>query len=147
MMAERMLRVLLVEDDPGDTELTKAALGDAKLTLDLAIVDDGEKAMAYLRKELPYAGVPTPDVVILDLNLPRKDGRQVLTEIKEDPSLRDIPIVILTTSDAEEDVARSYAAGANCYVTKPLGFPEFSKVVHCINEFWFTIVKLPPRPF
>ena len=147
MMAERMVHVLLVEDDPGDTELTKAALGDAKLNLDLVVVDDGEKAIAYLRKELPYAGVPTPDVVILDLNLPRKDGRQVLAEIKQDPALSDIPIVILTTSDAEEDVARSYAAGANCYVTKPMGFPEFSKVVHCINEFWFTVVKLPPRPF
>jgi len=147
MMAERMVHVLLVEDDPGDTELTKAALGDAKLNLDLVVVDDGEKAIAYLRKELPYAGVPTPDVVILDLNLPRKDGRQVLAEIKQDPALSDIPIVILTTSDAEEDIARSYAAGANCYVTKPMGFPEFSKVVHCINEFWFTVVKLPPRPF
>jgi two-component system, chemotaxis family, response regulator Rcp1 len=147
MMVERMVHVLLVEDDPGDTELTKAALGDAKLNLDLAVVDDGEKAMAYLRRELPYAGVPTPDVVILDLNLPRKDGREVLAEIKRDPALRDIPIVILTTSDAEEDIARSYAQGANCYVTKPMGFPEFSKVVHTINDFWFTVVKLPPRSF
>jgi two-component system response regulator len=147
MMAERMVHVLLVEDDPGDTELTKAALGEAKLNLDLAVVDDGEKAMAYLRKQLPYAGVPTPDVVILDLNLPRKDGREVLSEIKRDPALRDIPIVVLTTSDAEEDIARSYAQGANCYVTKPMGFPEFSKVVHTINDFWFTVVKLPPRAF
>jgi two-component system response regulator len=147
MMAERMVHVLLVEDDPGDTELTKAALGEAKLKLDLAVVDDGEKAMAYLRKQLPYAGVPTPDVVILDLNLPRKDGREVLSEIKRDPALRDIPIVVLTTSDAEEDIARSYAQGANCYVTKPMGFPEFSKVVHTINDFWFTVVKLPPRAF
>jgi two-component system response regulator len=147
MMAERMVHVLLVEDDPGDTELTKAALGEAKLNLDLAVVDDGEKAMAYLRKQLPYAGVPTPDVVILDLNLPRKDGREVLAEIKRDPALRDIPIVVLTTSDAEEDIARSYAQGANCYVTKPMGFPEFSKVVHTINDFWFTVVKLPPRAF
>jgi len=103
--------------------------------------------MAYLRKQLPYAGVPTPDVVILDLNLPRKDGREVLSEIKRDPALRDIPIVVLTTSDAEEDIARSYAQGANCYVTKPMGFPEFSKVVHTINDFWFTVVKLPPRAF
>ena len=147
MMAERVVHVLLVEDDPGDTELTKAALGEAKLNLDLAVVDDGEKAMAYLRKQLPYAGVPTPDVVILDLNLPRKDGREVLAEIKRDPALRDIPIVVLTTSDAEEDIARSYAQGANCYVTKPMGFPEFSKVVHTINDFWFTVVKLPPRAF
>jgi two-component system response regulator len=146
MKNEKPIHVLLVEDDVGDVELTKAALGDARLKLDIAVVEDGEKAMDYLRGRMPYVGVPRPDVIILDLNLPRKDGREVLNELKCDPVLHDIPVVVLTTSAAEEDIARSYASGANCYVTKPLGFPEFRKVVHSINDFWFTVVKLPPEP-
>lgn len=145
MKAERPIQVLLVEDDAGDVELTKAALGDARLKLDITVVEDGEKAMDYVRGRMPYTGAPRPDVIILDLNLPKKDGREVLNELKCDPFLHDIPVVVLTTSGAEEDIARSYASGANCYVTKPLGFPEFTKVVHSINDFWFTVVRLPPE--
>jgi two-component system response regulator len=143
MMAHKTLHVLLVEDDPGDAELTRAALSESKLALNLTVMEDGEKAMDYLRKLPPFAGATMPDVVILDLNLPRKDGREVLAEIKSDPALRKIPVVILTTSNADDDIAKSYAHGANCYVTKPMGFPEFAKVVHSIQDFWFTIVKLP----
>mgnify|MGYP006292204529 CR=1 FL=1 len=144
-MMHKVIDVLLVEDDPGDVELTRTALRDAKVELALHVVSDGEAAMAYLRKTPPYTEVETPDLVILDLNLPRKDGREVLNDIKRDPRLKDIPVVILTTSDADTDVARAYAAGANCYVTKPVGLAEFTHVVSSIEQFWFTVVKLPPK--
>ena len=139
------VQILLVEDDPGDVELTKETLADSKLALNLNVVGDGVDALAYLRNEGEYKDKPTPDMILLDLNLPRKNGREVLTEVKEDAELRRIPVIVLTTSEAEEDVLKSYGLGANCYITKPLGLEQFSKVVRSIEEFWFTIVKLPNR--
>lgn len=144
-MPNRVIDILLVEDDPGDVELTRLSLNEAKLSLNMTVVGDGEEAMAYVRKAGKYAGAKTPNLILLDLNLPRKDGREVLTELKSDEHLKEIPVVVLTTSDAEEDIAKSYASGANCYVTKPIDLDQFDKVVHSIQEFWFTVVKLPPR--
>jgi len=135
--------VLLVEDNPGDVRLTKEALKDAKLKIHMHVVGDGMEAMAFLRKQGKYTASPRPDLVLLDLNLPKKDGRQVLAEIKEDPDLRRIPVVIITSSKAEEDVLKSYNLHANCYVTKPLDLDQFITVVQSIEQFWLTIVKLP----
>jgi two-component system response regulator len=144
-MGEKCIEVLLVEDDPGDVELTRECLNEAKVKVNLNVVDDGVKAVAYLRREGEYAGAVRPDLVLLDLRLPRKDGREVLRDIKTDESLKRIPVVILTTSDAEEDILRSYNLGANCYVTKPVGLDEFAHIVRTIDAFWFAVVKLPPR--
>jgi two-component system response regulator len=141
----KSLEVLLVEDDPADVELTMEALKDSKLSTNLHVVGDGIEAMDYLTKEGEFSGSSTPDLILLDLNLPKKDGRTVLREIKESPKLRDIPVVILTTSEAEEDILKSYKLGANCYVTKPVGLDQFVKVVDSIEDFWFTVVKLPNR--
>ena len=141
----RPVEILLVEDNPGDVELTAEALRAGKISNQMHVVEDGESAMAYLRKEGGYAGVPCPDVVLLDLNLPRKDGREVLEEIKADPGLKKIPVIILTTSQAEEDILRAYNLAANCYITKPVDLDQFTKVVQSIEEFWFTVVKLPPN--
>jgi two-component system response regulator len=135
--------VLLVEDDPGDADLTREALKEAKMMVNLTIVEDGEAAIAYLRKEEPYTNAVRPDLILLDLHLPRKDGREVLRELKNDAVLRTIPVVILTTSQANADILDIYGLGGNCYVTKPVGFEEFSKVVRSIEDFWFTVVKLP----
>lgn len=135
--------ILLVEDNPGDARLAKEALYDSKLKNNLFIVNDGVEAMSYLRKEGKYAKMPTPDLVLLDLNLPRKDGREVLKEIKEDVDLKRIPVVILTMSRAEEDVLKSYDLHANCFISKPIDLNQFLKVVHSIEDFWLTIVKLP----
>jgi len=135
--------VLLVEDDPGDADLTREALKEAKMMVNLTIVEDGEAAIAYLRKEEPYTDAVRPDLILLDLHLPRKDGREVLRELKNDTVLRTIPVVILTTSQANADILDIYGLGGNCYVTKPVGFEEFSKVVRSIEDFWFTVVKLP----
>jgi chemotaxis family two-component system response regulator Rcp1 len=140
------VEILLVEDNPGDARLAREGLSECKIHNNLHIVDDGVKAMAFLRQRGDYAHVPRPDLILLDLNLPRKDGREVLREIKEDESLRLIPVVVLTTSKAEEDIVKSYSLHANCYVTKPLGLQQFLDVVKSIEDFWFTIVKLPPRP-
>ena len=140
------LEILLVEDDSADIELTREALSDSKLMTNLHVVEDGIQAMDFLRKVGPYAEKPRPDVILLDLNMPRMDGREVLEELKVDEDLRSIPVVILTTSGAEEDILRSYNLGANCYVTKPVGLDQFMKVVETIDNFWFTVVKLPPRP-
>ena len=137
------IRILLVEDNPGDVRLTKEALKEAKMKNQLAVVDDGVEAMAYLRQEGEYKEVLRPDLILLDLNLPKKDGRQVLQEIKLDPELKRIPVVILTTSQAEEDILRSYDLHANCYVTKPVDLDQFINIVKSINDFWFTIVRLP----
>lgn len=137
------IRILLVEDNPGDVRLTKEALKEAKMKNQLAVVDDGVEAMAYLRQEGEYKEVLRPDLILLDLNLPKKDGRQVLQEIKLDPELKRIPVVILTTSQAEEDILRSYDLHANCYVTKPVDLDQFINIVKSINDFWFTIVCLP----
>ena len=139
------IEVLLVEDDPADVELTQETLQQNKLLLNVNTVGDGVEAMMYLRGEAPYTDVPRPDVILLDLNMPRKDGREVLREIKADERLKAIPVVVLTTSQAEEDVLRSYNLGASCYVTKPVGLHEFEKVVQVLKEFWFTVVKLPAR--
>jgi CheY-like chemotaxis protein len=139
----RPIEILLVEDSPADVDLTREALEDAKVSNNLNVVDDGEQALAYLRREGPYAEQPRPDLILLDLNLPRKDGREVLAEIKDDPDLRRIPVVILTTSEAEQDILRSYDLHANCYVTKPVDLERFITVVRSIEDFWLAIVKLP----
>jgi chemotaxis family two-component system response regulator Rcp1 len=135
--------LLLVEDNPGDVRLTKVALKDAKLKINMHVVGDGMEAMAFLHKQGKYASSPRPDLIMLDLNLPKKDGRQVLAEIKEDPDLKRIPVVIVTTSKAEEDILKTYNLHANCYVTKPLDLDQFIAVVQSIEQFWLTIVKLP----
>lgn len=137
--------VLLVDDDPGDTLMIREAFADNKVRNELSCVTDGVEAMQYLRREGEHAGAPRPDLILLDLNLPRKDGRQVLAEIKGDPELRTIPVVVLTTSNAEEDVLRSYQLHANAYVTKPVDFERFIEVVRQIDEFFVTVVKLPQQ--
>ncbi|WP_447971309.1 response regulator [Nitrospira sp. M1] len=139
------VHILMVEDDEEDVVLTKESLTNSKVTLDLHVVEDGEEALLYLRKAQPYASATTPDVILLDLNLPKKNGREVLSEMREDDLLRSIPVIILTTSDQEEDVMKTYKLGANCYITKPVGLEQFMKVVTAIDNFWFSIVKLPPR--
>jgi len=137
------VQVLLVEDNPGDVLLTREALRDNKLEINLSVVTDGEEALHFLNREGRYADAPRPDLILLDLNLPRRDGREVLAAIKADERLRTIPVVILTSSEAEEDVIRAYNLCANCYVQKPLGLDQFTKVVQNIESFWFTVVKLP----
>jgi two-component system response regulator len=137
--------ILLVEDNPGDVELTTEALDDAKLSNRLYVVTDGVEAMAFLRREGKYAHVCAPDLILLDLNLPRKNGREVLAEIKADPDLKIIPIVVLTTSSAEEDILKAYNLNANSYVVKPVGFDNFMEAVRSIRHFWFSVVTLPPE--
>jgi len=139
------IEILLVEDDPGDVDLTMEVLGMAKVKLGINVVEDGVEALAYLRKEGKYGSAVLPDLILLDLNMPRKDGRETLGEIKKDPKLKHIPVVILTTSNADSDVVKSYTLGASCYVTKPVGLDQFTEVVQSIESFWFTIVKFPPR--
>lgn len=145
IVRERPIEILLVEDNPGDVRLTQEALREGKVRNNLSVVGDGVAAMSFLRREGSYGGVPHPDLVLLDLNLPKKDGRAVLEEIKDDAVLRRIPVVILTTSKAEEDVLRSYNLHANCYVTKPVDLEQFMRVVEGIEDFWLCIVKLPPE--
>ncbi len=140
-----MIQILLVEDDPGDVLITREAFADNKVRNQLSVVSDGEAAMAFLRREEGYADAPRPDLVLLDLNLPRKAGHEVLAEIKSDVDLQRIPVVVLTTSDAEEDILRSYDLHANAYVTKPVDFDCFLNVVRQIDEFFVTVVKLPGR--
>jgi CheY-like chemotaxis protein len=141
--ANTPIELLLVEDDPGDVVLTREALDGSKLLHNLRTVSNGEEALAYLRGEPPYADEPRPDLVLLDLNLPRVDGHEVLSIVKTDPELRRIPIVVLTTSEAEEDIVRSYDRHANAYVTKPVGFDSFLEVVRQIDEFFVSVVRLP----
>jgi CheY-like chemotaxis protein len=141
----RPIEVLLVEDDPGDVLMTREAFQDYKVANQLHVVQDGADAMAFLRGEGDYAGAPRPDLVLLDLNLPRMDGREVLQAIKSDPELAMIPVVVLTTSEAEEDVLRSYSLHANAYVTKPVDFERFIEVVRKIDDFFVTVVRLPSR--
>jgi CheY-like chemotaxis protein len=141
----KAISVLLVEDDPGDVLMTQEAFEEHKMRNELSVVTDGEEAIAYLRKEGKFTGAKTPDLILLDLNLPRRDGRQVLAEIKGDPELCQIPVVVLTTSQAEEDVLRSYQLHANAYVTKPVDFERFISVVKQIDEFFVSVVKLPTR--
>ncbi|MCC5615134.1 response regulator [Nostoc sp. CHAB 5836] len=139
------IQVLLVEDNPGDAQLTRIALEDSRISIHLSVVEDGVEAMAFLRKQEKYVNAAHPDIVLLDLNLPRKDGREVLAEIKGDENLKRIPVVVLTTSQAEEDILKAYNLAANCYITKPVDFDQFVKIVQSIESFWFAIVKLPPE--
>jgi CheY-like chemotaxis protein len=141
----RIIEVLLVEDDPGDVLMTREAFTDFKVRNQLHVVNNGVDAMAFLRHEGAYSDAPSPDLILLDLNLPRMDGREVLAAIKEDPALRQIPVVVLTTSDSEEDVVRSYSLHANAYVTKPVDFERFIEVVRKIDDFFVSIVRLPAR--
>jgi chemotaxis family two-component system response regulator Rcp1 len=137
------IKILLVEDNPGDVRLTREALRDGKIYNNLYVARDGVEAMAFLRKTGQYAHAPRPDLILLDLNLPRKDGHEVLAEVKTDETLRRIPVVILTTSQAEEDVIKTYDLHVNCYITKPVDLDQFVKIVKSIEDFWLTIVKLP----
>ena len=139
------IEILLVEDNPGDARLTREALRDAKVRNNLHVVLDGVEALAFLRRQGKHAAVPRPDLILLDLNLPKKDGREVLEEIKQDDQLRHIPIVILTTSQAEKDIIESYRLRANSFVTKPVDLEQFLKVVQSIEHFWLEIVKLSRR--
>ena len=139
----RPIEILLVEDNPGDVRLTREALAEAKVRNNLAVANDGVEALAYLRREPPHEAATRPDLVLLDLNLPRKDGREVLAEIKADPDLRRLPVVVLTTSTAEQDILESYNLYANCYITKPVDLDQFLGIVTSIEDSWLTIVKLP----
>ena len=141
---KRPVEILLVEDSPADVALTQEALMDSKLKNNLYVVSDGEAAMAFLRRSGTYASAPRPDLILLDLNLPKKNGREVLAEIKMDPTLRPIPVVIMTVSQDERDILESYNLNANCYIRKPVNFEEFIEIVKSIEHFWFSIVTLPP---
>jgi chemotaxis family two-component system response regulator Rcp1 len=141
----KVIDILLVEDNPGDVRLTREALKEGKVLNNLNVAGDGFEALAYLRHEGQYAKSPHPDIILLDLNLPRMDGRELLAIVKADPNLRRIPVVILTTSKAEEDIVKTYDLHANCYITKPVDLDQFIEVVKSVEEFWFTIVKLPPE--
>ena len=138
------VEILLVEDNPGDVDLTMEALENSKIRNTVSVAGDGEEAMAFLRRTGKHAGAPRPDLILLDLNLPKKDGREVLAEIKSDDELKRIPVVIITTSQAEEDILSSYNLHANCYITKPIDLHQFIHVVKAIEDFWLTIVRLPP---
>jgi chemotaxis family two-component system response regulator Rcp1 len=141
----RPVEILLVEDNPGDVRLTRENFKESKIRNNLYVVQDGVEAMAFLRREGPYTNAVRPDLILLDLSLPKKDGREVLAEIKDDPGLKRIPVVILTGSNSEEDIVKTYDLHANCYITKPVNLEQFAKVVKSIKEFWLSMVKLPPR--
>jgi len=138
------MKVLLIEDDPGDVDLMLEVMEQSKLKLDMSIVADGQQALDYLHRNEEYASAVRPELILLDLNMPRMDGREFLTKIKQDDELKSIPVVVLTTSSAEEDIQRSYFQGASCYITKPVGLKEFTKVVQALDEFWFTVVTFSP---
>lgn len=141
----RAIEVLLAEDDPADVRLTREALKSSKLSVRLSVVENGEEALAFLRREGPYKDAPRPDLIMLDLNMPRCDGREVLRAVKTDPDLRSIPVCVVTTSDNSRDINDAYQLGVNCYVTKPIDLDQFMRVVQAIESFWMTIVKLPTR--
>jgi chemotaxis family two-component system response regulator Rcp1 len=141
----KTIEILLAEDNLGDVRLAIETFKDAKIHNQVNVVPDGVEAMAYLRKQGKYANAIRPDVILLDLNMPRKDGREVLKEVKEDPDLRRIPVVVLTISQAEQDIQKAYDLHANCYISKPVDLTQFNKVVQSIENFWFMIVKLPPK--
>lgn len=143
MTNAKAVEILLVEDNPGDARLTEEAFKDSRLLNSMHRVSDGVEALAYLRQEGQYAKSARPDIILLDLNMPRKDGREVLAEIKEDPELKSIPVVVLTTSDADTDVMKSYELHANCYITKPVDLEKFMHIVQRIEDFWLAIVRLP----
>jgi CheY-like chemotaxis protein len=144
-MNSRTIEILLVEDNPGDARLTLEAFKEGKVSNNLTVMGDGVEALAYLRRQGRYANSPQPDLILLDLNLPKKDGREVLAEIKADEHLMKIPVIVLTTSAAEEDIARAYTRHANCYITKPVDLDQFLRVVQSIESFWLTLVKLPAQ--
>ncbi len=139
----RPVEILLVEDNPGDVRLTQEAIKEDKMIANLHVVIDGQEAMAFLRNEGNFTDAPCPDLILLDLNLPKKDGREVLADIKKDETLKQIPVVVLTTSQSEEDILKAYKLNANCFITKPVDMDQFVKVVKAIDNFWFTVVKLP----
>ncbi len=141
----RPIEILMVEDNPGDVRLAVEASREGKVRNHMHTVGDGEEALAYLRRQGSYADVPRPDLILLDLNLPKKNGQEVLSEIKEDPELRRIPVVILTVSEAEADIIKTYNLHANCYITKPVDLDRFIEVVKSIEDFWLTVVMLPPK--
>lgn len=141
--SNKPIEILLVEDSPSDAALTREALLEAKVHNHLHVVEDGVAALEFLHRKGPYRHAPRPGLILLDLNLPRKDGREVLAEIKEDEMLKTIPVVVLTTSQNETDILRVYGLHANCYITKPVDFAQFARVVKLINDFWFTVVQLP----
>ena len=143
--AARPIEILLIEDNPGDARLTQEALREGRVSNRLSEVRDGVEAMAFVRREPPYTDAPRPDLILLDLNLPRKDGREVLAELKADPRLRLIPVVVLTTSEAEQDILRTYELHGNCYITKPVDLDKFLHIVHAVENFWLAVVKLPGR--
>ncbi len=145
IITPRLIEILLVEDNPGDARLTLEAMREGKLRNRIHHVRDGVEALAFLRRESEFSAVPVPDIILLDLNMPRKDGREVLAEIKDDPRLRLIPVVILTTSEAEKDIIKSYELHANCYITKPVDLDKFTEIVRAIENFWLTVVTLPSR--
>ena len=144
-MSVRVIEILLVEDNPGDVRLIIEAFKEGKILCNLSVVGDGVEALQYLNREEKYENSPRPDIIMLDLNLPRKDGRQVLEEIKSDERFKRIPVMVLTTSSAEEDILRSYNLHANCYITKPVDLDQFMSLVKSIENFWLTIVRLPPE--
>lgn len=144
-MQGKMIDILLVEDNPGDVRLAQEALKESKVRNKLFIVEDGVEAMMFLRQQGKYKDAPRPDLILLDLNLPRKSGREVLTEVKTDENLKRIPVVVLTVSKAEEDIIKCYDHHANCYITKPLDFNQFIEVTKSIEDFWLNIVRLPPK--
>jgi CheY-like chemotaxis protein len=143
--AVQPMDILLVEDSPTDVLLTREALDAAPRPVRLNVAEDGQEALDYLHQRGAYAGTPRPDLIVLDLNLPRRDGREVLRDLKNDPELRVIPVIVLSTSTADEDIAHAYNLHANCYIAKPLDFSQFEAVVRSMREFWFTVVTLPPR--
>ena len=137
------IKVLLVEDNPGDVRLTRESFQEGKIHCDMSVVEDGVEALAFLHRKGKYDDAALPDLILLDLNMPRKDGREVLAELKEDPDFKRIPVVVLTSSEAEQDIIKCYDLHANCYISKPVDLEQFIKVVHYIEDFWVTIVKLP----
>jgi chemotaxis family two-component system response regulator Rcp1 len=141
----RPVEILLVEDNPADVRLTVEVFKDSRVTNHISVAADGEEALTFLQKRGRYSGADRPDLIILDLNLPRKDGREVLSDIKADPELKTIPIIVLTTSDADQDVWKAYNAGVNSYITKPVDLEQFIRIVHSIEDFWLSIVKFPTR--
>lgn len=139
------MEILLVEDNPGDVRLTQEALKDGRVAVKLTVASDGVEAMDILRRRGTHSSQPRPDLILLDLNLPRKNGREVLEEVKADTDLRRIPVIVMTTSQADQDVSKAYSLNANCYVTKPVNFDDFLKVVRSIEDFWLTVATLPPN--
>jgi CheY-like chemotaxis protein len=144
-MSSNTIEILLVEDNAGDARLTLEAFKEGRVLNRLTVVQDGVQALAYLRRQGPYAAVRLPDLILLDLNLPRMSGREVLTQIKSDERLKSIPVVVLTTSEDERDIARAYSQHANCYITKPVDLEQFLRVIQSIENFWLTLVRLPPN--